>query len=107
MSLKRQIFRYISCRGNYPFVYISVVFKNTKCVHIHWRPIGRKGLFKVIFQTSFKIQNNEFKTQDYEMLIAEDQHFLFLLVKQENRHLKIRGEHYVYVYMIFKLTYSV
>lgn len=40
------------------------------------------------------------------MLLAEDQHFLFLLVKQENRHLKIRGEHYVYVYMILKLTYS-
>jgi len=41
-------------------------------VYIQWRPIGRKELFKVIFKPLFKIQNNEFKAQEYEMFIAED-----------------------------------
>lgn len=77
MSLEKHRFRYLSCRGNYLFVYISSVFKNTKYLCICWRPIERKWLFKVILQPLFKIQSNEIKTQKYEILIAEDQHFLF------------------------------
>lgn len=47
---------------------------------IHWRPTGRKGLFKLVFKRLFKTQSNEFKTKKYDALIAEDQHFPFLLV---------------------------
>lgn len=47
MSLERQRFRYLSCRGNYLFVYISAVFKNTKYLCVFTEdPLGEKSSSK-------------------------------------------------------------